>query len=68
MAKVRVFEPTKNLDGVVFYNVIYFIGDDELKVARRYSDFEALREAWKRILPGFYLPFLPSKKIFGNTD
>ena len=40
----------------------------EFATERRYSDFEALREAWKKRIPGLYYPFLPPKKIFGNTD
>jgi hypothetical protein len=63
-----VSEPHKNKDNVVFYKVVAFDRQGEFNCLRRYSDFEALREAWKKRITGLYFPFLPPKKIFGNTE
>ena len=52
----------------VFYKVLAFDAEGEFECLRRFSDFEELRSAWSRRLPGIYKPFLPAKKIIGNTD
>jgi hypothetical protein len=66
--KIRVSEPQKNDNNVVYYNVVAFDQQGEFNSLRRYSDFEALRESWKKRIPGLYYPFLPPKKFIGNTD
>lgn len=66
--KIKVSDPTKNPKDVVFYNVLAFDAEGEFTASRRYSDFEALREAWKKRIPGLYYPFLPPKKFIGNTS
>ena len=68
LAKIRVYDPQKDGKNVVYYNVFAFDSEGEFKCRRRYSDFEGLREAWKKRLPGLYHPFLPPKKLFGNTE
>lgn len=65
--RISVSNPTKVKD-VVYYDVVAFDREGEFSAQRRYSDFEALREAWKKRIPGLYYPFLPPKKIIGNTD
>jgi PX domain len=67
-SRIKVSEPTKNLDKVVFYKIVTFDSKGIVECTRRYSDFIALRDAWKKRIPGLYYPFLPPKKIFGNTD
>jgi sorting nexin-1/2 len=37
-------------------------------VKKRYSDFYTLREALLLSWPGFYIPPVPEKKTFGNTE
>lgn len=66
--KIKVGEPQINRDNVVFYKVVAYDKEGEFNCLRRYSDFEALRECWKKRIPGLYYPFLPPKKFFGNTD
>lgn len=66
--KIRVSEPQKITNNVVYYRVFSYDRDGEFDSLRRYSDFEALREAWKKRIPGLYYPFLPPKKFIGNTD
>jgi hypothetical protein len=66
--KISVTDPQKNSNNVVFYRVVAYDKEGQFNSLRRYSDFEALREAWKKRIPGLYYPFLPPKKFFGNTD
>lgn len=65
--KISVSNPVKIKD-VAYYTVVAFDAQGEYTAQRRYSDFEALREAWKKRLPGLFFPFLPPKKYIGNTD
>jgi len=67
-AKISVSEPFLNPDKVVFYKIISFDIEGEFKCLRRYTDFDSLREAWKKRLPGLFIPSLPPKKVFGNTE
>jgi len=64
---IRVVNP-ENKQGVIFYNVCAFDKEGEFNCTRRYSDFECLREAWRKKVPGLFFPFLPPKKFFGNTE
>lgn len=66
--RIRVANPTKNPENVVFYKVVAFDKKGEFCCQRRYSDFVSLREAWRKRIPGLFHPFLPEKKFFGNTD
>jgi hypothetical protein len=56
------------INGVVYYDVTAYDRDGEFACDRRYSDFQALRDAWKKRIPGLLYPSLPPKKLFGNTD
>ena len=67
-AKISVRNPQKNANQVVFYTVCAYDRSGAFECQRRFSEFERLREAWRRRIPGLYLPFLPPKKIFGNTE
>ena len=40
----------------------------KFSVMKRYSDFFALKQAIAARWPGFYLPPIPEKKTFGNTE
>jgi hypothetical protein len=53
---------------VIYYKIFAFDTEGQFECLRRFSDFESLREAWRKRLPGLYVPFLPPKKFFGNTD
>ena len=68
LRKIYVSEPQKNADNVVFYKVQALDSKGIFTVQRRYSDFEALRQAWNNRLCGLYIPCLPPKKFIGNTD
>ena len=46
-ALISVSEPFINNDKVVFYKVVAYDIEGEFKCHRRYTDFDALREAWK---------------------
>ena len=48
LSRIKVFEPTKSADNIVYYQVIGYDKEGEFRIKRRYSDFEALREAWKK--------------------
>lgn len=65
---ISVSEPFMNADKVVFYKIVAYDIEGEFKCHRRYTDFDVLREAWKKRLPGLFIPSLPPKKIFGNTE
>ena len=40
----------------------------EFSIVRRYSDFYALKQALSLAWPGFYVPPIPAKQTFGNTE
>lgn len=66
---IRVSDPHRQMgDQVIYYKIIAYDCQGQFQCKRRYSDFESLWSAWKKRLPGLYYPFLPPKKIFGNTD
>ena len=52
----------------MYYDVTAYDADGQFTCSRRYRDFEALRDAWKKRITGLLCPFLPPKKFFGNTD
>lgn len=55
-------------NGKVFYHVCAYDSDGKFECRRRYNDFHALRQAFLERLPGLYIPSLPPKKVFGNSD
>lgn len=65
--EVRVSNPSRVQD-VVFYEVMGRDTQGTFEVKRRYSDFEALRDCWRRRFPGMLLPFLPPKRYINNTE
>ena len=53
---ISVSEPFMNADKVVFYKIVAYDIEGEFKCHRRYTDFDVLREAWKKRLPGLFIP------------
>lgn len=53
---------------MIYYTVRGFDRKGVFDCQRRFSDFESLRAAWRKRLPGVFIPYLPPKKFFGNTE
>ena len=47
---------------MVYYKIVEYDIEGEFKCHRRYTDFDTLRETWKKRLPGLFIPSLPPKK------
>ena len=70
--EIRVANPTEKKGGLMSknYHVYEIIGSDkigEIKVFRRYTEFEAVRRKLKENWPGIFIPAIPDKAV-KNSD
>lgn len=57
--------------GILKYTTYLIKGEDEkgaFEVARRYSEFDTLRDVIIERWPGVYVPPIPAKKLIGKTE
>ena len=67
LEQISVGQPqVKEKNQKTYYRVVGFDAECRFECYRRYSDFAALREAWKVRIPGLFMPFLPPKENLGN--
>ena len=50
------------------YSITGYGSKGSIKVKRKFEEFEALRSALTRRLPGVYIPKLPKGTFFGMKD
>ncbi len=61
-------EVKSTLSSYIVYTVAYSDRTGPAEVVKRYSDFDAARNAMAARWPGIYVPALPPKKVLGMSE